>query len=73
MQNGLTLLTNIVWSKTIDNTSSGTEGNTGPPNPFDLRSGRGPADFDQAIRYNLSVELHHTARERVGYQGCAGQ
>ena len=55
MQNGLTLLTNIVWSKTIDNTSSGTEGNTGPPNPFDLRSGRGPADFDQAIRYNLSV------------------
>jgi Carboxypeptidase regulatory-like domain/TonB-dependent Receptor Plug Domain len=55
VQNGLTLLTNIVWSKTIDNTSSGTEGNTGPPNPFDLQSGRGPADFDQTIRYNLSV------------------
>jgi Carboxypeptidase regulatory-like domain/TonB-dependent Receptor Plug Domain len=55
VQNGLTLLTNIVWSKTIDNTSSGTEGNTGPPNPFNLQSGRGPADFDQTIRYNLSV------------------
>ena len=54
-QNGLTLLTNIVWSKTIDNTSSGTEGNAGPPDPFNLRSGRGPADFDQAVRYNLSV------------------
>jgi hypothetical protein len=53
--NGLTLLTNIVWSKTIDNTSSATEGNTGPPNPFNLASGRGPADFDQTIRYNLSA------------------
>jgi hypothetical protein len=53
--NGLTLLTNIVWSKTIDNTSSATEGNAGPPNPFDLASGRGPADFDQTIRYNLSA------------------
>jgi Carboxypeptidase regulatory-like domain/TonB-dependent Receptor Plug Domain len=55
VQNGLTVLSNIVWSKTIDNTSSATEGNTGPPNPFNLQSGRGPADFDQAIRYNLSV------------------
>jgi hypothetical protein len=53
--NGLTLLSNIVWSKTIDNTSSGTEGNAGPPNPFNLASGRGPADFDQTIRYNLSA------------------
>ncbi|HVW76516.1 MAG TPA: carboxypeptidase regulatory-like domain-containing protein [Alloacidobacterium sp.] len=53
--NGLTLLTNIVWSKAIDNSSSATEGNTGPPNPFNLQSGRGPADFDQAIRYNLSI------------------
>jgi len=52
---GLTLLTNIVWSRTIDNTSSATEGNTGPPNPFNLRSGRGPADFDQKIRYNAAV------------------
>ncbi len=53
--NGLTLLSNIVWSKTIDNTSSATEGNTGPSNPFNLASGRGPADFDQTIRYNASV------------------
>ena len=53
--NGLTLLSNIVWSKTSDNTSSATEGNTGPPNPFNLASARGPADFDQTIRYNASV------------------
>ncbi len=55
MNNGLTLLTNITWAKVIDNTSSATEGNTGPPNPFNLQSGRGPADFDQAIRFNLSA------------------
>jgi hypothetical protein len=52
---GLTVLTNFVWGKTIDNTSSATEGNTGPPNPFNFRSARGPADFDQEFRYNLSV------------------
>ena len=55
VNNGLTLLTNITWAKVIDNTSSATEGNTGPPNPFNLQSGRGPADFDQAIRFNLSA------------------
>ena len=52
---GLTLLSNLMWGKTIDNTSSATEGNTGPPNPFNFRSARGPADFDQKFRYNLSV------------------
>lgn len=52
---GLTLLTNFVWSKTIDNTSSATEGNTGPPNPFNFQSARGPADFDQTYRFNLSA------------------
>jgi hypothetical protein len=52
---GLTVLTNVVWGKTIDNTSSAAEGNAGPPNPFNFRSARGPADFDQAFRYNLSV------------------
>ena len=69
VQNGLTLLTNLVWSKTIDNTSSGTEGNTGPPNPFNLSSGRGPADFDQAIRYNLSVNY---ITPHVNASGFAG-
>lgn len=53
--NGLTLLTNITWSKDIDNTSSATEGNSGPPNPYNLQSGRGPADFNQKIRFNLSA------------------
>ena len=44
-----------MWGKTIDNTSSATEGNTGPPNPFNFRSARGPADFDQEYRFNLSM------------------
>ena len=52
---GLTLLTNLVWSKTIDNASSASEGSAGPPNPFNLQSGRGVADFDQKIRYNAAV------------------
>ena len=54
MSKGLTILSNFVWSKTIDNTSSAAEGNSGPPNPFNFRSARGPADFDQAARFNLS-------------------
>ena len=41
--------------KTIDNGSSGTEGQTGPPNPFNLSSARGVADFDQALRFTTSV------------------
>ena len=52
---GLTLLSNVVWMKTIDNGSSGTEGQTGPPNPFNLNSARGVADFDQALRITGSV------------------
>ncbi len=51
---GFTFLSNFVYGKTIDNTSSGTEGNTGPPNPFNFRSARGPADFDQTYRFNFS-------------------
>ena len=53
--NGLTLLANVVWMKTIDNGSSGTEGQAGPPNPFNLNSARGVADFDQALRITGSV------------------
>jgi hypothetical protein len=52
---GLTLLSNFVWSKTIDNTSSAAEGNAGPPNPFNFQSARGLADFDQKFRLNLSA------------------
>jgi hypothetical protein len=55
VSHGLTLLSNIVWIKTIDNTSSATEGNSGPPNPYNLNSARGVADFDQAIRFTTSV------------------
>lgn len=55
VSNGLTLLSNFVWSKTIDDTSSATEGNAGPPNPYNFRSARGPADFDQTFRFTLSM------------------
>lgn len=52
---GLTLLSNFVWMKTIDNGSSGTEGQAGPPNPYNLNSARGVADFDQAVRITGSA------------------
>jgi hypothetical protein len=55
LNKGFTVLSNFVWSKAIDNTSSAAEGNAGPPNPFNFRSARGPADFDQAARFNLSA------------------
>jgi hypothetical protein len=52
---GLTLLSNFTYGKTIDNTSSATEGNTGPHNPFNFSSSRGPADFDQEYRFVTSA------------------
>ena len=52
---GLTLLANFTYGKTIDDTSSATEGNTGPPNPFNFASARGPADFDQQYRFVASA------------------
>ena len=63
VRHGLTLLTNLVWSKNIDNASAANEGNAGPPNPFNLQRGRGLSDFDQRIRYNAAVNYlfpnHH--------------
>ena len=58
---GVTLLTNFVWSKNIDNQSGAMEGSDGPPNPFNLQSGRGVSDFDQKFRYNAAVnyKLHN--------------
>lgn len=55
VSNGLHVLTNLTWAKIIDNTSSATEGNAGPANPFDLNSSRGAADYDVNLRYNLSL------------------
>jgi outer membrane receptor protein involved in Fe transport len=52
---GLTLLANFVWGKTIDDNSSATEGQAGPPNPFNFASARGLADFDQKFRFSLSA------------------
>jgi len=69
-QYGLTVLTNFVWSKSIDNTSSATEGNTGPPNPFNLQSGRGTADFDRAFRYNLSLNYRTPHVAVAGLRGA---
>ena len=55
LSRGLTLLSNVTWSKTIDNSSDATELATGPPNPLNLNSSRGPADFDQTVRFNAAV------------------
>ena len=55
LQRGLTLLSNVTWSKTIDNGSDATELSPGPPNPLNVNSSRGPADFDQKIRSNTSI------------------
>lgn len=71
---GLTLLSDFTWGKTIDNTSSATEGNTGPPNPFNFNSARGPADFDQEFRWVTSLNytlphLQFTGAENVLLNG----
>ena len=55
MQHGLTVLGNVTFSKTIDNSSDATELATGPPNPLNVQSSRGVADFDQTVRFNAAV------------------
>jgi Carboxypeptidase regulatory-like domain len=67
---GLTLLSNIVWMKTIDNGSSGTEGQSGPPNPFNLNSARGVADFDQALRFTTSLNYPFPHFHLTGVAGA---
>lgn len=52
---GLTLLSNVVWMKTIDVGSSGTEGQAGPSNPYNINFYKGVADFDQALRFTASA------------------
>ena len=52
---GITLLGNFVYSKVLDNASGANEGSAGPPNPFNLNSAYGPADFDQRLRMNISA------------------
>jgi hypothetical protein len=54
-RHSLTMLANAVWMKTIDNGSSGTEGQDGPSNPYNFKAYRGVADFDQALRITGSV------------------
>lgn len=69
VSHGLTLLSNIVWSKSIDNESAANEGNDGPPDPFNLQSGRGVSDFDQAIRFTTSANYvlpHFNVSRAVG-------
>lgn len=55
VSHGLKLLSNLVWSKGMDNASGAMEGSTGPNNPFNLSASYGPADFDQRIRANISA------------------
>jgi len=70
--NGLTLLSNIVWMKTIDNGSSGTEGQDGPPDPYNLNSARGVADFDQALRFTTSANYSLPHFHLSGFAGELG-
>ncbi len=53
--NGLTMLANVTWAKTIDDGSDATELSPGPPNPLNVNSARGPADYDQKVRFNASL------------------
>ena len=55
VQHGLTVLANVTFSKTIDNSSDATELATGPPNPLNVQSSRGVADFDQKVRFNAAI------------------
>jgi hypothetical protein len=50
-------MANFVYSKAMDNASGGNEGSAGPNNPFNLPASYGPADFDQRIRGNISVNF----------------
>jgi hypothetical protein len=52
---GFKVLANFVYSKDMDNQSGANEGSNGPPNPFNLNSAYGPADFNQKFRTNVSV------------------
>jgi hypothetical protein len=52
---GLKVLANLVYSKDMDNASTGAEGSAGPNNPFDLSASYGPADFNQKIRANIAA------------------
>jgi hypothetical protein len=52
---GFKILANFVYSKVMDNASSGTEGSAGPNNPFNFSAAYGPADFNQKFRTNVSV------------------
>ncbi len=54
-QRGLTILGNVTFSKTIDNGSDATELYAGPPNPLNIQSSRGVADFDQTVRFNAAI------------------
>jgi Carboxypeptidase regulatory-like domain/TonB-dependent Receptor Plug Domain len=51
---GLTFLGSYVWSKYIDILSLGTEGNSGPRNPFNLIADKGLSDNDIAHRFVAS-------------------
>lgn len=46
MNHGVTVLTSYTWARSFDSTSSDTTGSVSIFNPFNLRSSRGPSDFD---------------------------
>jgi hypothetical protein len=46
MSHGVTVLTSYTWSRSFDSTSADTTGSISVFNPFNVRSSRGPSDFD---------------------------
>lgn len=52
---GLSLVSNYVWSKTIDNNSGGTIGSVNVINALRLSGDRGVADFDVEHRANVAL------------------
>jgi hypothetical protein len=57
---GVSVLANYTYSKSIDLTSYGSiEGNTGGPDPYNLKNNRGLSDFDMRNRLVVSGVLEH--------------
>jgi len=64
---GASIMANWVFSKTIDYGSAWNFAGGAPRDPFDLRSGKGPANYDAAHRVNvvLLYDLPNIAHSRL--------
>ncbi len=67
MRHGISVLGNYTYSKSIDVASYGSvEGNTGGPNPYNLRDNRGRSDFDLRHRLVVSAVAEHPTLKNSG-------